>query len=366
MRTFRKRPPFHPRASGWSDQLTCDPRSYVRAFQADGRPLYAPCFSWAPGPQTLATTGDGTYATLFGSNWLAEICQAGNWVLYQSTTTTTITDTAWDVTPPTASLDARKPSLCFDQTARPAIAWEQDDGIRLRQFDEIAGVYAITGPYAGVDPVLINDAIVNYHVPGSDIILFYLSADRLTLNYRIQSENFDTEHALHAFASPSIIDISDNGGYRFQVRYSDDLGGIPGTQSDFTSLLSDLYPIYVDDAASGGLGALQDGAFVLAALVRTPNAALASGSVGALRDGTYQSVFIVRTPDPDLAAATVGALEAGAYVDVVILRSPTAEPAVGSLGALGDGAYVLVVIARTPAAEPTTATVGPLTDGSYT
>lgn len=365
MRNFSRRPGYRVPQTGWSDQLTCEPRSYIRAHQADYRPLYAPCFAWAPGPQTLASTGDGSYPTLFGSNWLVEICRAGDWILYQRTASDTITDTPWDVAPPTATARARKPSLAFDQSARPAIAWEDDDGIHLRQFDEIAGVYAFTGPYVGVDPVLINDATVNYHIPGSDVILFYLSTDRLTLNYRIQSENFDTEHAVHTFAAESIIDLSDNGGFRFQVRYSDGQGSIPGAQSDFVSLLSDIYPIYVGDAGAADVGALTDGAFAYVGILRTPAPEPGAASVGSLGDGVYTDVIILRTPNAEPATINVGALQDGVYLDVIILRIPNAEPAVGSLASLRDGTYVLAVIDRTPAAEPTVAGVGSLTDGAY-
>ena len=129
MRAFRRKPPWVFSDRARQDQLVCDPRSYVRAWMEDGRALWAPCLAWAPGPTTLASTGDGAYPTLYGSNWLLQICNDGSWVLYRRDTNETLTVIPWDVVPPVAGLSARHPTLAFDQAARPAMAWEDDEEI---------------------------------------------------------------------------------------------------------------------------------------------------------------------------------------------------------------------------------------------
>src|SRR5690606_3102017 len=172
--------------------------------------------AWSPGPVELATTGDGSYQTLFGENWLAQICQDGTWVLYKRISNETLEVVTWDVEPPTVAITARHPTLCFDQAARPVIAWEDDQGVRLREYNETTQQYQFIGPFEGCDPVLLADSTINGHVPGSDVILFYLSTDRERLCYRIQSENFDTEHEHYDFARPTVLDAQDVGSWRYQ------------------------------------------------------------------------------------------------------------------------------------------------------
>lgn len=245
--SFRKRPPFPFSNRARSNQLACDPRSYVRAYHADGRPLWAPCLAWSLGPQELGVTGDGEYGTLFGANWLAQICLDGSWVLYQRTNSEDLAVTAWDVTPPTVSASARHPTLAFDQGARPSLAWEDADGIHLREYDEVNGSYHFIGPFPGVDPVLLMDATVNRDVTDSDVVLWFLSEDRLTLRYRIQAENFATAHDHHTFNEARVLDAVDTGAYRFQLKASDETGAVIPTGSTFEAVVSDLYPVFHKD-----------------------------------------------------------------------------------------------------------------------
>lgn len=364
--SFRRLPPFRFSTRARVDQLVCDPRSYVRAWQADGRPLWAPCLAWSPGPQILATTGDGSFTTLYGSNWLAQVCQDGSWRLYQRTSDEALTVVAWDVEPPTVSISARHPSLAFDQAAKPAIAWEDESGIWLREFNEVSGAYGFVGPFAGVDPVLICDATVNYHVAGSDVVLFYLSEDRLTLNYRIQSENFGTEHAHHTFPSAAVLDAQDIGGYRFQLRYSDSEGAVIGPVGDgFTALLSDVYPIYVSEELSVSVGALEDGVYTLVVITRPEVTESVSATVGALADGVLLNVILQRAEVIDALDATVGSLGDGVLFYAIIPRSEVVESVDAAVGSLADGVLFYVLINRSEVVDALTASVGSLEDGVY-
>jgi len=314
----------------------------------------------------LASTGDGSFLTLYGANWLAEICDDGTWRLYQRTGDETLSVVPWDVEPPTVSMSARHPSLAFDQAAKPAIAWEDDSGIWLREFDEAAGVYDFIGPFAGVDPVLLCDATVNYHVGGSDVVLFYLSEDRLTLNYRIQSENFATEHAHHTFADAVVLDVQDIGGYRFQLRYSDSAGAVIGTPGDgFTALLSDVYPIYVSEDLSVSVGSLEDGVYTLVVLTRPEVTESVSATVGALADGVLLNVILQRSEVIETIDAVVGPLGDGVLFYAIIPRSEVVDAVDAVVGALEDGVLFYVIIQRSEVIDTLTGTVGSLEDGAY-
>lgn len=361
--SWAKRPPFPFSHRARVNQLVCDPRPYVRAWAEDGRPLWAPCLAWSPGPVTLAATGDGSYSTLYGENWLAQVCQDGTWVLYKRISSEVLEVVPWDVEPPTVAITARHPTLCFDQAARPAIAWEDSEGVRLREYNEVAQSYHFIGPFAGCDPVLLTDATINYRVAGSDVVLFYLSSDRTRLCYRIQSENFAMEHEHHDFGEAVVLDAQDVGSWRFQLKYGDEHGTVSGPLADgFTALLSDLYPVYVDERMGATVHGLQDGEYVLVVVKHAAEDGV-TASVGALADGVLASV-ILRQSGEDGMTALVGALEAGELKNV-ILTYTSADEMEATVAALGDGAYVLAVIKRDPITEGMTGTVGSLEGGTY-
>src|SRR5690606_26569958 len=307
-----------------------------------GRPLWAPCLAWSPGPVELASTGDGSYGTLFGENWLAQVCQDGTWRLYKRLSNETLEVVPWDVEPPTVAISARHPTLCFDQAARPAIAWEDDEGVRLREYNEVAQSYHFVGPFPGCDPVLLTDATINYRVAGSDVVLFYLSPDRTKLMYRIQSENFATEHEHHDFGEAVVLDAQDVGSWRFQLKFADEHGTVDGPLADgFTALWSDLYPVYADEHLGASVHGLEDGEYVLV-VVKASGEDGMTASVGALADGVLASV-ILRQSGADGVTALVGALEAG-ELRHVILYAAGSDDLEATVASLGDGALVLAVI----------------------
>lgn len=361
--SHRKRPPFLFSHRARVNQLVCDPRPYVRAWAEDGRPLWAPCLAWSPGPVELATTGDGSYQTLFGENWLTQICQDGTWVLYKRLSNELMEVVPWDVVPPTVAISARHPTLAFDQAARPAIAWEDADGVRLREYNEVAQAYHFIGPFEGCDPVLLTDATINYRVPGSDVVLFYLSSDRTTLCYRIQSENFATEHEHHDFGEAVVLDAQDVGSWRFQLKFGDEHGTVTGPLADgFTALWSDLYPVYVDEAMTGSIHGLEDGVYIFV-IIKATGAEALSASIGALADGVYASVLLTYTSTDDLNA-TVAILGDGQYWDPRILVTDSdAFDAV--VNAFDDSEYLLAVIKREPLADEMQGVVGSLQGGAY-
>lgn len=287
-----KRPPFPFSRRARVNQLVCLPRPYVRAYAEDGRALWAPCLAWSPGPRELLVTGDASFETLYGANWLAQVCNDGSWVLYQRNDREELLVVPWDVTPPAADVSARHPTLAFDQSARPVIAWEETEGIYLREYDEVGGSYVFIGPFEGCDPVLFCDATVDYRVPDSDVILFYLSEDRTKLLYRIQNENFLVEHEHHDFGEAVVLDAEDIGGWRYQLKFGGEHGTVDGPLVDgFTALWSDLYPVYVSERAAATVHGLEDGEYKLVVVQRSGEDAV-TATVGALADGVLASVII--------------------------------------------------------------------------
>lgn len=357
--SFRKRPPFPFSHRARVNQLVCDPRPYVRAWAEDGRPLWAPCLAWSPGPVELASTGDGSYQTLFGENWLAQVCQDGTWVLYKRIDNETLEVTEWDVVPPTVSITARHLTLAFDQGARPSVAWEDENGIRLREFNETTGQYHFIGPFEGVDPVLLNDAQVNRHVPDSDVVLFYLSTDRTKLLYRIQSENFAVENEHYAFDAPVVLDAVDTGRYRYQLKPSNEHGTVFGTLTDFDALVSDLYPVFVDaplDVTTASLeGMYRRGAW-------RANPAYTVDVTTTALEGAYQSSILRHDVAEGALLAVVSALEGG--YEIAVLRANPEEGALLVEGEALEGEYALTVIRAGVESEAVLVTAAAL-EGAY-
>lgn len=354
----KKRPPFLFSQRARVNQLVCDPRPYVRAWASDGRPLWAPCLAWSPGPVELASTGDGSYQTLYGENWLAQICVDGTWVLYKRLSNELLEVVPWDVVPPTVSITARHPTLCFDQAARPAIAWEDDSGVRLREFNETTGAYHFIGPFPGVDPVLLSDAQVNRWVPGSDVVLYYLSSDRTKVMYRIQAENFATEHEHYTFDDPVVLDAVDTGRYRYQLKVGDEHGGVFGTLTDFDALVSDLYPVYAGELV-GVSAASQPGDYARGAWSYQQPEAL--NVAGVALGGAYEAT-VIHFALAEAALLASGASQAGEYVLAAFRHQQVAEVEVSA--AVLAGEYAQAAIRSDAAEEPLLVTASAL-EGAY-
>ncbi len=187
----------------------------------------------------MGVTGDGSYLTLFGRNWAA--------ILNKKTQQAELygeTPTGWEqvpippITHPTR--ECRHLALAFDQSARHVLAYERNNEIYIRQWDVLLGQFVYRGPFAGVDPVLINDAEVNYHVPDSDILLLYLTPDRLSLKMRVQRELYSVEHHIETYASPKTLDLLAPLGYQWQA------------EGDGLNVRSEMYPVYISEMAASG------------------------------------------------------------------------------------------------------------------
>ena len=87
----------------------------------------------------------------------------------------------------------------FDQSARFAIAGEGEEGspedsqIFVSQWNPTLTQYVLRGPFSGHTPVLFNDTSLAGQ-NDSDVVLFYMSLDRLTIHYRLQRDNYAIEY----------------------------------------------------------------------------------------------------------------------------------------------------------------------------
>lgn len=212
----------------------------------------------APGPQAIGATGDNSFAALFGRSWALEWREEdGRLHLHQMSATEVgvWNEVVADLPPVFASpapVGSRRWSFAFDQAARVVVAYEDDTGVvRVTRWDANSGQYVQNVSFSGADPSLFMDASVAspasvlsgselaaveaglgyvFHwtptgqwlenaTTDSDVLLFYLSADRERVMCRVQRQLYATEHTLWDFETPIILDrvVAVNGRYQLLV-----------------------------------------------------------------------------------------------------------------------------------------------------
>jgi len=223
---------------------------------------YYPEIAQAPGPAGLGVTGDNSYATLYGQDWTLVLNEDDDMLyLYREDgdgSWTRITSDLPSVFSTPLPADARRIALAFDQSARVIVLYEDGTGVHVTRWDPGAETYLQNVDFAGVDPCLFMDATIadpagwpttadgwsvteaaawgltvrfewlpepvyveDNAIGYSDVLLFYLSTDRLTLYARVQSGIYATPIQLATFSEPVILDqvlVSDNG---YQALLSD-------------------------------------------------------------------------------------------------------------------------------------------------
>jgi hypothetical protein len=223
--------------------------------------------SLAPGPDQIGVTGDNRYETLYGRAWLLVWDDTDNFLkLYQE-----VSDGVW--TRATVNLPglfnaempagARHVVFAFDQSARIIVVYEQNDQILVTRWDATTSQYVQNVTFAGHDPVLLIDASVvdprgypnaaddgwsvreayyagirvfflwvppsgagwrDNAITDSDIVLFYLSADRTTVRARVQRELYNTVRTIHTYAEPVVLDRAVALPQRYQLLVSNAAG----------------------------------------------------------------------------------------------------------------------------------------------
>ena len=244
----------------------------------------------APGPQVIGQTGDNSFDTLFGREWLLEWSVEDDHLrLYQESQThpgewERVTADLPPVFDSPLPASARRVTFCFDQSARIVVAVEDEGVIKVTRWDPGSGQYVQNVTFAGVDPQLFMDATLadpagfpedvraaaqagvrvlfewlpdgswrESGVPDSDVVLFYLTADRTGVRARVQRQLFQTIHELHDYAAPVILDRVSPLPGAYQLLVSD-ATGVPREHA----LVSDPYigdfllaPAAEDELAAG-------------------------------------------------------------------------------------------------------------------
>ena len=227
-----------------------------------------------PGPQEIAVTGDNSFETLLGREWAILFCDDGTWHTLQwaddddldpgegitSRGWRSLTDPLLSLPPLTAGAE-RRWTAAFDQNARLIVAYERAGTIEVTRWDSPLGAYRQNVSFAGHDPHVLNDMAVtdprgypNLDDDGwsvreaydagipvlfewlpdltyrrsaladSDVLLFYLSADRTTVLCRVQRETYGTARVIHDFGTPVVLDHALALPGRYQLLVSNAVG----------------------------------------------------------------------------------------------------------------------------------------------
>jgi hypothetical protein len=161
---------------------------------------HAPEIRIFKGPSGEAVTGDGAYTTLFGSYWAATRLErvlsfykleAGQWVLKTS-----------ELLP----LGAKHIAAGFDGSARRVWAYEVQGQIYIRQWENLVNDFVVRGPFAGYDPLILNDANRNRTTNDSDSILIHLSSDRSGVITRLERDDYGVAHSFATLSGQSYLD----------------------------------------------------------------------------------------------------------------------------------------------------------------
>lgn len=294
---------------------------------------YAPEIRLAPGPRVMGDTGDNSYQVLYGYAWAAVLDRAqqrfrllqaqvpgeGPWPLDDPRGPEAAVWVEVDVPPlPHSVKDVQHISLTFDQAARHVVAYQVGTEIWVRQWDPVTQQYIMRGPFPGVDPVVICDASVMYKVPDSDVLLFYLSPDRLNLMMRVQRENFATAYTMQTFSSPVLLDQVVQYPYRLG------LVGSEASQPLSTGfwITSPLYPVNLYDRGVVATATPQDGQYVIAVLRQERAEGVQATAIP--QDVAYYPAVIFHNTTPDGVQASASPQD-GLYALSVIRVTPNPE-----------------------------------------
>ena len=184
------------------DFLECIPKISIRGA---GKSFFE--LPKCPGPLTIGDLGDDSYEVKYGSQWLLELCEYNQFYLYQNNLGFEPIDPPEPF--PIPDETSRHCDIAFDQAAQPLICWEQSDGIRIWQYDQLTESYVVAGPYTGINPCMFNDVTVEgfRYEADSDIVLFYQkTGEQNKVFYRIQRESYAAEYEHYIAGSDFLVD----------------------------------------------------------------------------------------------------------------------------------------------------------------
>lgn len=353
--SFAGLPPFLFGDGGLHNQLVCDVRTYVRANDGS-RDLLAPMLAWSAGPPAIGDTGDNSPGHMMGTTWLLQVCPDGSWVLYREDRGR-LEVVPFDDPPDLATETARRVSLCFDQSARVVLAWEDQGVIKVRRWDPSLNEYIENVSFSGVDPCVVMDATWRYLVPDSDVLLFYLSSDRERVVCRVQRDVYAVEYEIWDYGTPVILDRVIALPYRYQVLVSDSTGTpLPDM------LISDLYPIVLFEELGVAAIGPSVGDYKLVVLTEALVEALGVATTGP-SGGAYGEPLLSESLVEALNVIA-GGPSGGVYREPIIDNQLTEALEVTTIGP-SAGEYKLVVIAYTLADEGIDVTATGPSGGTY-
>lgn len=332
----------------------------------------------ALGPAAIGTTGNGTYNDLFGYAWAAYVYDSGKFAIAQAKNADgspwqvgTATDSASWVEVQGVSLPVPQSpkhiGFAFDQAANPVVAYE--DGTKqvyVVQWDQLSLSYIVRGSFPGVDPVLINDATVNYYSPDSDVLLLHLSADRRSLIMRVQREQYATEHTIDTFTSDAYLDQAIALPYQLEVvgSLSDDLFA--------TGLVyrSDMYPVRNTESMTPVATAVPaSGELHPVVIISTlPQELLSSIGASVPTSGDFQSIIVKSTPPQEtLDSINAGVPATASWASNNVTQTlPQETLSIINAALAASGSYVQSVAAYTaPADTFASVSASVPTGGSY-
>lgn len=310
----KRRPPFLFSQRARPVNIPCKPVITHRETST----FYFAELCTAPGPHTIGMTGDNSFHTLFGREWLVVWCE-GDLKLHAFQEDADVRGVWHAITSPLPPVfdsplpaTARRVSFAFDQSARMIVAYEDEGVIYVTRWDAGTNQYVQNVSFAGVDPAVVMDATWVGRIPGSDVLLFYLSSDRTKVLCRVQAQTYGTEHELHEYDAPVILDRAVPLTSRYQLLLADESG-----EPLDHALVSSLYPLTAR-AELRVAGEFRAGAYDLVARDYRPTVAVALAgefTAGAL------TLPVVKV-EPLISVAVAGAFVAGALEDVVTKYQP--------------------------------------------
>lgn len=292
-----------------------------------------PIIALAQGPESEGIEGRHPWATwvdILGQWHLGRVGVAGNPDLLPRPSYTQ------DVNP----LGFRALSLAFDQNNRRVIAWQTGSDLEATP-PQITLSYIQTGvpeteqrvSWSGLDPQLFWDKTLLEETL-TDIICFYLSSDRLSIKYRLQSDVYGTEYHYLTLPEPMTL-------VRWKILALEvSLVLVNAAGQTFETKASGLYPLYIADTAHHQ-PQLEGGAYNLIIRVLEP---FTEGLTDQPRlgSGLYQEGIVVRD-DLVEGLSDILRIGAGSY-RLQGQEFDTVREAMPYTPRLGSGLYYLVYV----------------------
>ncbi|MCS7226850.1 MAG: hypothetical protein NZ821_07665 [Gloeomargarita sp. SKYB31] len=306
----------------------------------------------------MGDTGDGSYSTLYGYAWAAILDRAqrrmrlfqaqvpaeGPWPLSDPRGPEVAVWVEVEIPPlPHPVEEVQHLALAFDQAARHVVAYERQGQVWVRQWDPITQTFIMRGPWPGHDPVLINDAVVGYYPPDSDVLLFHLSPDRRSLIMRVQRELYATAGVIQTFDQPVVLDQAVALPYQLEL-----LGSTEGSL-DTTGYVvrSQVYPVYSQDVLGGvALTPPLAGDYIpIVIILDMSTDGLGSAALAQPTSGEFVSIVVILDmPTDGLGSAALAQPTSGEFVSIVIILDMPTDNLSTTLSAPVNASYYLAVI----------------------